>query len=360
MSALFDLAFELPLGAFDLALSLRADERRVGLFGASGAGKTSALEAIAGWRRPRAGRIEVAGRTLFDAERGVDVPVPDRRVGYVPQDALLFPHRSVAENVAAGARATDASLRTRVLEVLELGALVDRRPDTLSGGERQRVALARALCSRPDVLLLDEPLAALDRPLRRRVLPYLWRVSEEFELPTVFVSHEATEVQLLCDRCVVLERGRVRAEGDPARVVAGAGASGDDYENVLLGRVVELARGTASLALDGGAELRVPAAGLRAGERVAIGLRAEDVLVSRTPVEGLSARNRVAARVLFVEARGEGRGDEVLLAAGIGGTDELRVALTAESTAELELEPGRDVWLLWKTTSCQVLGAIPV
>jgi molybdate transport system ATP-binding protein len=195
----------LPLAHHRLEVSVEMRARTTALYGPSGAGKTSLLEAIAGLRRPSAGTIELMGRTVFDAER-VFVPPRERRVGYVPQDDALFPHLSVRRNISYGAAVgVDAS---HVVDVLEIAPILDRGVTRLSGGERKRVALARALLSRPQVLLLDEPLAGVDVALRTRVLAYLVRVRDEFPIPMVYVTHQREEADAICEAMVVLERER--------------------------------------------------------------------------------------------------------------------------------------------------------
>ncbi len=219
----------LPLAGFALEVDVTLRGRVVALFGPSGGGKTSLLEVVAGLRRPERGRVEVAGRGLGgDAASGRWVPPEARRVGYVPQEGALFPHLSVRANVlygcrprrgeaaaAPGAERTPFSLGS-VVDTLEIGPLL-ARPSVagLSGGERQRVALARALLAGPELLLLDEPLAGLDAALKARVLPYLVRVRDEFAVPMLLVTHAPAEVMALCDEAVVLERGRVMAQGHP-------------------------------------------------------------------------------------------------------------------------------------------------
>ena len=258
-SAAMVMDVRLRAGAFTLDLRETVPARTVALFGPSGAGKTTTLDAVAGLRRPDEGLIRVGRRVLFDSRRGVDVPVHDRRVGYVPQDLALFPHLDVRRNVFYGARgpagagragtggrprgggpggtgggraraagrARDAGprepepRRASVLELLEIDTLLPRAVDGLSGGERQRVALARALMTDPDLLLLDEPLAALDAGLRDRILPYLERVRDELGTPMLYVSHAADEVRRLADWVIVLDAGRVLRSGAPADVLEG-------------------------------------------------------------------------------------------------------------------------------------------
>ncbi len=203
------LDFALRQGGFALEMRERIEARTVALFGPSGAGKTTVLEAIAGLRRPRRGAIRIGARTLFDAEAGVDVPCHRRRVGYVPQDLALFPHMNVRRNILYGAEAGRDEAVAQVVALLELGPLLDRGAAGLSGGERQRVALARALAAAPALLLLDEPLAALDAPLRSRILPCLERIRDDLATPMLYVSHAEAEVRALADWVVVLDAGRV-------------------------------------------------------------------------------------------------------------------------------------------------------
>ena len=215
------LDFTLEQGEFALAVHERLAGGITALFGPSGSGKTSTLDAIAGLRRPRGGTIAIGERLLFDAGRGIDLPAHARRVGYVPQDTALFPHMSVRRNVLYGRRPGQKLALDVVVGMLEVEHLLDRRVPDLSGGERQRVALARALMSAPDLLLLDEPLAAVDVERRRRILPYLLRVRDELGVPVIYVSHDRAEVDQLADRVIVLDNGRVvpaRPAADPAIV----------------------------------------------------------------------------------------------------------------------------------------------
>ena len=212
------LDVELQQGTFTLAARFTIDSRAAALFGPSGAGKTTVLDTIAGLRTPGRGSITIDDRVLFSSSAGINLPPHQRRVGYVPQDVALFPHMNVRRNLLYGRHAPSA-LRgvgranspdlERVTRMLEIGELVERSVTQLSGGERQRVALGRALMSGPSLLLLDEPLAAVDVPLRRRILPYLQRVRDELRIPIVYVSHDREEVEALADTVVRIDNGRI-------------------------------------------------------------------------------------------------------------------------------------------------------
>jgi molybdate transport system ATP-binding protein len=208
---------EKKLGEFSLQAAFESAGRVTGLFGASGAGKTSLVNIIAGLLRPDRGTIAIDGETLDDTAKGIHVPPWRRRIGYVFQDARLFPHFDVRQNLDYGRRmnglADDPEQKKRVTDLLDIGHLLDRRPGKLSGGERQRVALGRALLAKPRLLLLDEPLGALDESRRAEILPYLVRLRDEARIPMVYVSHDAAEMRQLATQIVLLQRGRVSSFG---------------------------------------------------------------------------------------------------------------------------------------------------
>ena len=202
---MIDLSIDVTLRQGGFALSVR-DEASVevlGLFGPSGSGKTSLLEAIAGIRRPDAGEIRIGDRVLYSSAKKIDLPARDRHIGYVPQDALLFPNLDVKGNIEYGARSGDFD---SLVAILDLQALLDRRVQMLSGGEKQRVAIARALMTRPSILLLDEPLAGVDRERRELILPYILRIRRELHVPLIYVTHDEAELHSIADR--VLRLGR--------------------------------------------------------------------------------------------------------------------------------------------------------
>ena len=216
---------QLPLTAFALEMNARLGARITGVFGASGSGKTSLLEVIAGLRRPAAGRIILDGTVLSDAASGAFLAAEQRRIGYVPQDDALFPHLNVRQNLCYSHFADKEGYRPEityehVVAVLDIADLTERRVASLSGGERQRVAFGRAVLASPRLLLLDEPLAGLDVELKERVIPYLLTIRDEFGIPMLYVSHNADEIVALCDDVLLLERGRCVRRGTSADLFA--------------------------------------------------------------------------------------------------------------------------------------------
>lgn len=203
------LDFRLVQGAFTLDITAQLDRPITALFGPSGAGKTTVLDAVAGLRTPASGSIRINDRVVFDSDGSVNVPAHSRHVGYVAQDVALFPHMSVRRNVLYGRRKGQKLSLDTVTRMLEIEPLLDREVPQLSGGERQRVALARALMSAPELLLLDEPLAAVDVERRRRILPYLERVRDQMRVPIVYVTHDHAEAAQLADEVLLLEQGRI-------------------------------------------------------------------------------------------------------------------------------------------------------
>jgi molybdate transport system ATP-binding protein len=349
-----DLTLEVP--GFTLRVKTQLPGGVTAIMGPSGAGKTSLLEAIAGLRRAR-GRIAVGPDVLLDDARGVALPPERRRVGYVPQDAGLFPHLTVLENVRFGARA-DAEAVDAAIDTLEIRPLLGRSPRILSGGERQRVALARALAIRPRLLLLDEPLAALDPGLRERILPWLLRVRDEWTLPCLYVTHNVGEALAVASDMIVLRGGRVEAEGEP-RALLSTPAVVDEaeagIENLLAGHVIthDTAGGITRVRTEAGFDVSVTLAVDQAvGAKVTLAVRSEDILVCRAPVEGLSARNVYPARIVALERTGP----DVVLRGALGdGGGELLARVTPAAVEALDLAPDREVWLAVKSHSIRIV-----
>jgi molybdate transport system ATP-binding protein len=351
-----EIDLEVPLARFALRVKAALPAGITAVMGPSGSGKTSLLEAVAGLRRQAHGRLAVDGAVFLDSARGVRLAPERRRVGYVPQDAGLFPHLTARHNVGFGARGDRAGAEAAV-ETLEIGPLLERYPASLSGGEKQRVALARALATRPRLLLLDEPLAALDVGLRERVLPYLVRVREEWGMPVLYVTHNAGEALAVASHLVLLRDGELEAQGAPLEMLPTAGfrrQMEDGLENIRSGTVAghDEAGGITKVALAHGGEVAAPLArGRLPGSRVTVSVRAEDVLVAIAPPAGLSARNVYAARVAAAVTTGD---DVTLRCLTAGGQGAWLVRVTPSAVAALGLSPGRDVWIAIKSHSVRL------
>lgn len=343
-------------GAFRVEAAFTSDAPIVALFGRSGAGKSTIVHAIAGVVRPERGRIVVGGRTLFDSAAGIDVPPERRRVGYVFQDALLFPHMSVRANLAYGETLTPPAERfvdtARVIALLGIGGLLERRPANLSGGERQRVAIGRALFASPRVLLLDEPLASLDGARKAEILAYIELLRDELALPMVYVSHALEEVTRLAERLVLLAEGRVAAAGSVAELMSRrdlAPLTGRfEAGAVIEARVSaqDVAFGLATLAFDGGA-LVVPNVDALPGEPVRVRIRARDVALATQPPVGSSFQNVLAGTV---EAIGPEFGALVEVTIRLG-TTAIVARVTRKAVSDLGIAPGRAVYALVKAVS---------
>lgn len=352
-------------GGFPFAFSVRmqAPPGITVLFGASGAGKTTVLNCVAGLLRPETGHISVGDHVLFDSDRRIDVPVARRHVGYVFQNLALFPHLNVLKNVEygiAGLNAVDRSSKAgAMLEAMHIAHLKFRRPRDISGGERQRVALARALVTEPSVLLLDEPLSALDAPTKSRIVDDLRSWNDEHRIPILYVTHSRPEVFSLAERLVVLDKGTVLAEGSPYEVLdrpeheLAAQLAG--FENIFDATVLALHedRGTTTCAV-GNVQLEVPwSAAVEAqsgSDRVVrVGVRAGDILLATVSPQGLSARNVISGRIVSLTRR------DLMAVAQVDCGVIFEVHLTPHAQDSLGLHEGREIWLVIKTHSCHLL-----
>ena len=302
---MLDIQIQKQLEGFTLELDLRVQTGITVLFGPSGAGKSMTLGCIAGLVTPDAGRIVINGTVVFDAQAGVNLPPQQRRVGYVTQDYLLFPHLTVAQNIAYGlkgrSRREKQATVGRMLKLMHLEGLEHRRPRELSGGQQQRVALARALVTEPRVLLLDEPFSALDGPIRARLRRDLMRIQRDFALPVLFVTHDLAEAYLLADRIAVVERGRILQVGTPEEVVYRPRnrrvAEVTGGTNFFTGQVV--GHDPKGLVVRvGQVELITPPAPVQIGDRVELCIRAERIMLIRKDVPVGPRENEVRGRIV--------------------------------------------------------------
>ena len=357
------VAVEKRLGSFLLDVAFDAPTPGiVALFGPSGCGKSTTINIIAGLLVPDHGEISLGEDVLLDTRRKIAIAAERRGIGYVFQDARLFPHLNVASNLRyaqrRARRAPYVSLE-RVLAMLDLEPLLSRRVHRLSGGERQRVALGRALLSQPRLLLLDEPLAALDRDRREEVLPYLETLRDQLSIPMIYVSHQFDEVLRLATHIVLMQAGKVAAEGgitqmslDPKlRALIGPDAVGAVIDGTVLGE--DAASGLTRVRVGNG-ELKIEAARLVAGARMRVQLLARDVIVSTRMPQYLSVRNSLPGVVTAIDDDGIGNAADLgsdLVSIDIGAGASILARVTRAATRELELAVGAPVWALVKAVS---------
>lgn len=350
-------------GGFVLDVEFAAPPGVTILFGASGSGKTQTLLSVAGLTRPDEGNIAVQGETLFDSSRAFNLPVSRRRVGYVFQSLALFPHMTAQANVEFAAynlpRRERRERAAALLERFGVGHTAARRPREISGGEAQRVALARALASEPRMLLLDEPLSALDEPVKLSIVSDLREMNRRLHLPILYVTHSRDEALALGERALVFERGRIVAEGEPHEVFGSPASLGvarlAGVENIFEGVVTSRndSAGTMQVGLlnDEGVascSVEVPLGRAGVGNRVTIAVRSGDVLLATEEPRGLSARNVLRGRVSAVERRSS----ETLVRVESGVV--WAASVTRQSLEELSVDVGREVWLAFKTYSCRI------
>jgi len=345
---MISIAIKKRLGNFELDVQIEAPKGVTAVFGRSGSGKTSVVNAVAGLLQPDAGRIAVGNVVLFDKAAKTQLPPHRRRIGYVFQDARLFPHMSVMRNLSYGG-SHDAE---RVIDVLGLGELLNRMPAGLSGGERQRVALGRALMCDPQLLLMDEPLAALDAPRKAEILPFIERLRDEVKIPMLYVSHDVSEVARLATTLAVIEGGRVTASGPVGTVLSqpetvplvGVRAAGAVITTKVAGRLLD--DGLTELAFSGG---RIVLPGLLGvlGQTVRIRIPAQDVILAREAPKGLSALNILPVIITRIE-QGRGPGVAVGLKAG---EDHLLARVTRRSASRMDLTVGQQIYAIIKATA---------
>ncbi|MBR9970263.1 molybdenum ABC transporter ATP-binding protein [Magnetospirillum sulfuroxidans] len=350
---MLELAVTRRQGTFQVQVELNTGTGVTALFGPSGSGKTSVINMVAGLSRPDCGRIVVDDKVLFDSTIGIDVAPEHRRLGYVFQDGRLFPHLSVRSNLNFGLNRLSASERRvdfdAVIEVLGIGHLLDRRPALLSGGEKQRVAIGRALLASPRILLMDEPLAALDSNRKAEVLPFIGALSKRFAIPILYVSHSMDEVLSLADTLVLMDQGRAAAAGPTEEVLSrlelraltGRWEAGSVIRAVVQGHDTET--GMTRLSFAGGT-LAMARNHLPPGASVRLRIHASDIAIALDRPGRVSVRNILPARVRSVSAA-EGHMVDVVL--DCGGTD-LWAQISGCAQADLALQPGMEVHAMIK------------
>ena len=353
------LEIELRQGDFTLHAQLTLAEPVNGLFGPSGCGKSTLLRAIAGLIRPQRGFIHFDGEPLFDAVQGINVPPHRRRVGLVFQDSQLFPHLSVENNLLYGFSLLPMAARrfrlTQIVDLLDIGPLLKRRPRHLSGGERQRVALGRTLLASPRLLLLDEPLSALDEGRKQQILPFLRRVRDELGLPMLYVSHAINEILALTPSIAVMDQGRILGQGLFAELIRQDHLLGLarslGLENVLRVTVArhEPEIGSTTVRYDHH-ELHLPLSALPPGSETWIALRAADVALALEPIRGITIQNQVAGRLMSLRRVA----DRMIAEVDIGVP--ILAEVTIKAIRDLGLQEGDTVYCLFKARAWQYLA----
>lgn len=349
----------MPLANFELDIDASFDSRITAIFGPSGSGKTTLLDAVAGLRRIADGEITIDGRTLFSSARGINLSPQQRGIGYVPQEGALFPHLSVRKNVLFGAERTGYATKTiktdHVLNILEIGHLLDRPVTNISGGEAQRVALARAILSQPELLLLDEPLAALDIGLKEKILPYLGRVRDEFQIPMIYVTHSLTEVLTLADWVLMIREGRLITQGVPREALRSSHAilqiSEEQFENVFTVTFVasDTEAGRSKVRLQSGEELFIPYLAQPSNRTLQVRIGADDIIVATQKPEGISAGNVLPGTIRTIDLL-----DGQAMLTVFAGED-FYVSVTAAAVSKLGLRDDSRVFLIMKTRSFHLL-----
>jgi molybdate transport system ATP-binding protein len=348
-------------GSFRLNVHFRALAGFTILFGASGAGKTTLLDCIAGLTDPDEGRIAVGGEAIYDSESGRNTPAWKRRIGYVLQDLALFPHMTAEQNVAYGLRHLDAAEKQErsraLLNAFRIDHLRDRPPAEISGGERQRVALARALVTEPRALLLDEPLAALDRPTKSQILEDLRQWNQHYRVPILVVTHSQEEAFALGQEVIVLDEGKIVAQGLPKDVMHAPSlemvAQLSGFENIFDVTVVAIndQRGTMTCRIGPESlDIETPLVRAEGGSHLRLGIRAGDILLATENPRGLSARNILPGTIHRLD-----RQDGIVSALVKCSGAEFAVHLTLAAQDALSLTAGKNVWVVVKTHSCHLL-----
>lgn len=354
------MALSLRRGSFTLDLKAAVPSDGCGIFGPSGSGKSSLVHALAGLLPAESLRLQLDGETLLDSSLGRLPPAHRRRIGLVFQDHRLFPHMSVAANLRYGMSSPDPTLWREVIDLLDIGELINRRPQQCSGGQRQRIALGRALLARPRLLLLDEPLASLDAQRKAAILPYLRRIRDRLSTPMLMVSHDLADLLALNEHLVLLGAGRCLANGSLRQLCRDPEQAQwlhhSGIRSRLSGRVSEGSEGHLVLTLDGPAQPRLHCAhaDLPLGSRGEVLLRPEDAAIALPPLtEAMSFSNRLPGQLLHISSCPSWS----LLEVDIGAEQPLLVECSRDAVSRLRLSAGASVVVLLKAQAIHLVGS---
>lgn len=358
---MIEISVRHQLSSLELDVDIQVDVGLSAVFGRSGCGKTTLINMLAGLMTPDEGRIAVEGKVLFDRSAGINVPPEHRRMGYVFQDARLFPHLRVEQNLVYGMRLLPSALRrhtvNEVADLLDLSALMSRRPATLSGGEKQRVAIGRAILASPSMLLMDEPLASLDNYLKSEIMPFIERLRDEIKLPIFYVSHSIDEVVRLAETVIVMSNGKVEAQGQVESIMSrldlrpftGRYEAGAVIAATVKGHDEKY--GLTELSCPAGS-LFLTESKIRPGTGIRLRIRARDVSLATERPSGTSVLNVFPGTVMEIENGGPRSQVDVLVDIGVP----IIARITRRSLAELTIEPGKKVYAMVKAAAIDKPG----
>ena len=352
-SPTISLDFRKRLGSFTLEINCTLTTKVSAFLGVSGSGKSMLLNCVSGTLTPDEGEIVFGDEILYASAAGINLPPEKRRFGYVFQEGYLFPHLTVAQNIRYGQpKPRESSV---AIEVLEISELLQRYPKELSGGQRQRVAIARAIAMEPRMLLMDEPLAALDSALKDRIIPYLHHVKEVFEIPILYVTHAFSEVLALADEAFLIGAGKIMARGEPHQLLTAPAAMPiaqlTGIENILFLPVTgsDQSHGVTSLEI-GSQSLMIPYTDVEVGEVIPVAIRAEDIIISLEPNISMSARNILAGKIQYLDVKNERTWVSILVE-----RYHLAVKITHEAREQLQLKAGSAVYCVIKASAINIL-----
>ncbi len=358
---MLSMDIQLQRGHFDLTANFALDQPVTGLFGSSGSGKTTLLHIIAGLANPDQGWLKLDERSLFDSRQNINIAPNKREIGLVFQDSQLFPHMTVTQNLKYGYKRTQRNQRrfeiNEIVDLLEIGHLLKKRPKQLSGGEKQRVGLGRALLASPRFLLLDEPMASLDQGLKQQILPFLKRVKNELDLPMVYISHSMEEILHLTDHLIVINKGKILGAGHFYDVINQDDIQGVAHslglENIIIAEIKghDLESGHTIAELNGAHILLPLNTDYQTGDQCYVSVRSNEIAIAKHAIEHISIQNQLKGRILSIQPQTS----HITVYIDIGASIAVDVSLKAYE--QLALQPGQEIYCLIKSQSFGYLAA---
>lgn len=358
-----DLNIKIQRNVFDINLNLSFDEKVIGIFGASGSGKTSILNAIAGLLKPQEGKIKILEEIVFDKKNKINIPVNQRNIAYVFQDGRLFPHMNVKRNLLSGCKYPKKNKEEfeEIIQLLEIEELINKRVSELSGGEKQRVAIGRALLTNPKILLMDEPFSALDFCLKKQIIIYLNKIIKKYQIPTLIVSHDLSDLLQLTDKILLLKKGKVLAYDKYSNLLNNTSSleifRENKFLNIIKVKVVENKKDTGLIFLENlGNENKIKVVleqinkNLKQNDTLNVFLRPEDISLAKNYVKDISSQNQFEGKIIkFIENE-----NKTLCQVDVGFL--LWAEVTKAAIERLQLSPNKKVWLIFKTLALDTIS----